>query len=461
MLVRLERVLSLRCAAILFATILMALGCGAIRPAQAQDQSPAAASLTTDMSGDVHLGVATCAGGPCHGSAQNRKINGVLQNEYLTWQRYDKHAKAYTVLEGALGQRIARNLGIPAAEKAKICLDCHADNVPEQLRGVQFHIADGVGCEACHGGSKNWLGPHVTGRIPHSQLVSEFGLTALDTPLVRAKNCLQCHWGDETRFVTHKIMGAGHPRLAFELQTFTQIEPAHFVVDDVYRRRKHAAQGAQVWAVGQAVALESMMASMQDPKHRGEGVFPELVFFDCDSCHHPTDNLRWSYRASSGLGPGVPHFNDANALMLQAIALRVDPGLEERLRGEVLDLHAALSNGKGQPGEIAGALKNTAQQLSAKLAAHEFTKDDMTALLRALVDRTKNGDAVDYAGAEQITMATASIVYTMKQDGDLDQAQYAQLKAALDRCYAATQKEDAYQPEAFLEAVTGVGQAVS
>ena len=55
-------------------------------------------------------------------------------------------------------------------------------------------------------------------------------------------SCLSCHFGDETKFVTHRLMGAGHPRLSFELDTFTAIEPAHFDVDDDYRARKHVAE---------------------------------------------------------------------------------------------------------------------------------------------------------------------------------------------------------------------------
>jgi hypothetical protein len=424
---------------------------------------PVAATAQSDQTGDVHLGVATCAGGPCHGSANNVKKTGVLQNEYLTWQKYDKHAKAYTALEGPIGQRIGRNLGITPTT-SPMCLNCHADNVDASLRGVQFHIEDGVGCEACHGGAKNWLGPHVTGQISHAQLVSDYHLVALDQPVARAVACMKCHWGDNgaNQFVTHKIMGAGHPRLAFELETFTQIEPAHFVIDDVYRKRKPVAQAAQIWAVGQAVALSSMMDTMRTRlRSTGTGVFPELVFFDCDSCHHPTTTLRWAKRASSGLGPGVPHFNDANALMLEAVAEKLAPEQGQALDRQVLQLHAALSGGQEERAiALAGDLKATADSLTTTFAQHQFTRDDLRVMVAALVARAQDGDAVDYAGAEQMTMAVASIVYTLKADGDVDAEQFAALKAALDQLYAATKDENAYVPEPFVTAMQGVGQAL-
>ena len=161
------------------------------------------AQTSAATAADIHLGVATCAGGPCHGAASTTKKTGVLQNEYLTWQVHDKHAKAYSVLEGDLGKRIAANLGIGPATEAKQCLDCHADNVSPEMRGVQFKISDGVGCESCHGGSQRWLGPHVTGHVDHAALVKDDGLYPTDRPVDRAKLCLSCHLGDDTHVITH------------------------------------------------------------------------------------------------------------------------------------------------------------------------------------------------------------------------------------------------------------------
>jgi hypothetical protein len=409
---------------------------------------------------DVHLGVATCAGGPCHGAASTTKKNGVLQNEYLTWQVHDKHAKAYTVLEGDLGKRIAANLGIGSATTAKMCLDCHADNVPTELQGVQFKMSDGVGCEACHGGAQRWLGPHVTGKVTHNELVKDDGLYPTDRPVERAKMCLECHLGDEDHVITHKIMGAGHPRLPFELQTFSQIQPAHYVIDDIYKKRKTVFQGVQFWAVGQAMSLQQLVSGIANDKHKGNGVFPELVFFDCQACHHPMSNLRWQKRASTGLGPGIPHFNDANAIMLRAIAARVTPELAKSLDGDVHALHLALSAGEGNPAEIARRLSATAGKVGDALAAHQFTKADMQDMLMAVAKSSTNGDTSDYAAAEQATMAFASIIYTLNADGEVDAGAYAALKAGLNQCYGAIQKEDSYDPVKFAAAAQAVTRAM-
>ncbi len=421
---------------------------------------PGSRAQSVPMAPMAHLGVNSCAGSTCHGAAsRTKKMSNVVQNEYLIWQAYDKHAKAYTVLEGELGRRIAANLGIGPATKAEMCLQCHADDVPAELRGVQFHIEDGVGCEACHGGSQLWLGPHASGLTKHADLVAHDGLYPTDRPIERAKLCLSCHEGDDTRFITHKIMGAGHPRLSFELQTYTQIEPAHFVIDDKYRARKAVAKGVQVWAVGQALALERIATELTNPKHNGDGVFPELIFFDCQSCHHTTSNLRWEPRASTGLGPGLPHFNDANAVMLRTIAARVAPDLQRRLEVDVRTLHLALSAGVGRPGVVAPRVASEAGEMAQMLSDHDFTQGDMRAIIVALARMSQTSDVSDYASAEQATMAFASIIYTLNMEGDLDAGQYSRLRSALDQCYAATRNQDKYDPRGFAAAAQSIETA--
>src|SRR5262249_27360527 len=149
-------------------------------------------------------------------------------------------------------------------------------------------------------------------------------------PIARAQVCLSCHFGDDHKFVTHQIMGAGHPRISFELDTFTQTQPAHFRIDDEYRKRKQVASGIQVWALGQAMALEQTMTELVS-RGRGNGMFPELVFYDCYSCHHPMSDLKWGGRPNAPTGPGIPHFNDSNALMLRAAANVVAPDVGKQL----------------------------------------------------------------------------------------------------------------------------------
>ena len=60
-----------------------------------------------------HLGVGSCAAGPCHGklapvTGTNANDNSnVAQNEYRRWQSDDLHSQAYTVLESAKAKQMA------------------------------------------------------------------------------------------------------------------------------------------------------------------------------------------------------------------------------------------------------------------------------------------------------------------------------------------------------------------
>ncbi len=424
---------------------------GALAPAAAQD------AKTPFHSPDTHLGVTSCAGSTCHGAVEPFKGSNVLQNEYVTWQRQDKHARAYAVLLNERSKRIARNLGLAKpAHESKECLDCHADNVAENVRGRQFQLSDGVGCESCHGGARRWLGIHVAGST-HAENVAA-GMYPTDDPMARAKLCLGCHFGESspTKFVTHRIMGAGHPRMSFELDTFTTIQPAHFVVDDDYRKRKSTPSGIQVWAVGQSLAMAAVLESLSDPGRNRQGMFPELVQFDCHACHHQMSqevDLRWQPRRGVGLPPGYPRVNDANLVMLRVIASRIDPGMAQRLTAKGIEFHKATAASAERFQAQAKELAALVGEFGKKAAGHNFSKDDMQAVLRGLIGEAGVGEMFDYAAAEQATMALGAIISSLRGAGAIDQAQLEKFNAALERCYAATSDDELYRPADFAAAI--------
>jgi hypothetical protein len=410
-----------------------------------------AAAQTAAAADGVHLGVASCAGSTCHGAVQPLKGSSVAQNEYITWSRKDKHAKAYTVLGEERSQRIARNLGLADARTAQVCLDCHADNVPADRRGPQFQISDGVGCEACHGGARGWLGTHISG-AKHADNVAA-GMYPTDRPSARADKCLSCHMGDGTRFVTHQIMGAGHPRIGFELDTYTAAQPAHFVIDKDYVERKGPVNDAQIWAVGQAQALVKFMDAVIDPKHAPNGIFPELVLFDCTACHHSMSALRWQARPSAALPPGLPPLNDANAIMLRVIAARVAPAAAKPLGDHILALHRATTQSWANVQREARAVRDVASELVPVVAQHDFSRDDLRALADGVIAAGLDRDAADYPGAEQATMALGSITSAMKTGGYASEPQVKAMNTALNGLYEALAKDDTYRPESFLSAL--------
>jgi hypothetical protein len=411
------------------------------------------------VGGEGHLGVASCGGSSCHGALQPWPGSTVLQNEFIVWQEKDRHAKAYRTLLSEKSKRIATNLGLPSAAEAKICLDCHADNVTPDRRAKGFEISDGVGCESCHGGAVKWLGLHVDGKSNHAANVAA-GLYPTEDPVARARLCLSCHFGDENRFITHRIMGAGHPRLAFELDTFTVTQPAHFRVDGDYRQRKAVADGVKTWAIGQALAVESLLDAMLDPRRNPNGLFPELVFFDCHACHHPMSNVRWEPRDSHGVGPGNPRINDANLLMLVVYLDQVNPNVAKQFRDRSRALHQAAQKGHEATLEAARTLKSTVAGLPTQIAAAPMGSAEMRRLLVGVIAQGVKGEYVDYAAAEQATMAMSAILDAMKGAGALSQAQYDQLQVGLEKCYEAVEKDEAYNPRQFLQALSALEATV-
>lgn len=407
----------------------------------------------------IHLGVATCAGSNCHGANAPVKDSPVLQDEFLTWYRKDKHSKAYKVLLDDESKRIAQNLGLEAAHTADMCLDCHADNVPVSQRGKSFQISDGVSCEVCHNGAEPWLGLHVTGISTHNELLTA-GLSPLENPQVRAELCLSCHLGNKNREITHKIMAAGHPRLSFELDTFTIIEPAHFVIDADYRKRKEVWSSIEIWAIGQMQGAVQLLEGLSNPKHFNQGLLPELVFFDCHSCHHPMSQLRWAPRKTTGFGPGVLRLNDSNLLMLIHIAKVIDSDLSDIISSDILALHKGMIQGHEATLNAIKGLRASISTLRKKITRNRFSKNDMVNLIKSILGDIIAGEFRDYAAAEQAAMAMDSIFSTLAQQGALESTIMENIQKNMDNIYLTLKDDDNYKPSAFIDAAKSLAQSL-
>lgn len=444
--------------AVLLALTLFLIGGGARAQVETPETAPPAAAPQTAAPAQApvaagakqpqpHLGVVTCAGSTCHGASAPSQNSKVMQNEYILWQKQDKHARAYKVLTNDQSKRIARNLGLGDPTKEKLCLDCHTDNVPQNMRGNRFQLSDGVGCEACHGGSKDYLGPHASGMNTRQQNL-DVGLYPTENPEERAKLCLACHLGTDEKFATHRIMGAGHPRLSFELDTYTAIEPAHFKIDEDYKKRKTAYPDVQVWAVGQLLAADRFLELLANPKYQGTGFWPELSFYDCHACHHPMSLQRWSRRPmTEALGPGSVRLNDSAFLILDAIAARVAPAKAGGYRQAILGLHKASAEGRGPMQKAVSELRQATQALRAAVVGHEFSREDMSAILRSLLKAAQAGDYDDYVGAEQFVMAVDAIGTT------LEPKKPNSFSSAMTELYASTKSQDKFKPEQFQAAL--------
>lgn len=411
------------------------------------------------MDGLSHTGVPSCSTAGCHGDQVTGVGAGpvVGQNEYFHWaSRGEKgaHSRAYEVLLTPHGKRIAANLGLGAAHESPVCLDCHADNVPSDKRSQRFQISDGVGCEACHGGAQNWLAFHRIG-AGHDQNI-EAGLYPTEDPEARARLCFGCHLGSsyENQFVSHRLMGAGHPRMKFELDLYTTIQQ-HHVVDDDYRQRKTVAPGAEVWAVGQAMAVERTLELLLDNDTGSAGAFPELVFFDCHSCHQPISegvgSLSWRPNPGRALGPGSPILNDANLIMLQAAMRVIDPQLADRLESEGRVLHAASQHSGGYFHDAAKKLKQTASEAAERISGADLSSPaTVRAILLEVISSERSKRYTNYAGAEQALFAVQRLAAALDMAGP-------DMKAAIDEASRHVQSPYSYNQTAFRAALGEIG----
>ena len=196
--------------------------------------------------------------------------------------------------------------------------------------------------------------------------------------------------------------------MSFELDTFSQTQPPHFVIDADWVKRKGQWDTVRVWAIGQALAASELLDVLLDPKRSRDGLFPELVVFDCHACHHPMSDVRWSPRANAS--PGRIRLNDANLLMLRQIVRGVLPEARSREFNErVAQLHRAVAGDGGDPLESARALRETLDAVVRELPARTFRAGDLRAMLAGLLQDGLDGQYRDYAGAEQATMAIGSL----------------------------------------------------
>lgn len=396
----------------------------------------------------IHQGVATCAGSMCHGSVKEYKQTNIQHNEYITWDRRDIHSRAYSKLFNKDFIAITKKLGMKAPHEEPVCLACHASNVPEKFRGSKFQMSDSIGCETCHGGSENWLKSHTNKNSTHVQNL-EKGLYPTDNIVSRARLCLSCHYGNKNQFVTHEIMGAGHPRISFELDTFTELQPKHFTQDEDYAKRKTAYSSVKAWAIGQAVATESVLDMVLSNKFHASGMFPELSMFDCHSCHHPMSDKTWKPKKGTGLKPGAVPINDSSLLMLRHVLAQVKKGDGWRFKKKVLALHSASTENMESLRLLAKEIRLTMPAVISLIENHSFTVADIKNMTASILNEGIWSGYNDYVAAEQCAMAISVLTISWDNLQVFDQVLRDQIKVEIDRMYILVEDDEAYDQQAF------------
>jgi hypothetical protein len=282
---------------------------GQTPPRAASGQSKTAPTLLAPSI--AYLGVSSCASAACHGGPNTSPSK--WQSSYTVWVTKDRHSKAYSVLWQPRSRDIVRLLaGADALQPPEPwndarCLACHSLHGGSADLGI---VSDGVSCEACHGAASHWLVPHTTaawGKLPNDKkYAARFGMQNTKDLIRRAEMCIGCHvgqvgTGDGSRGdVTHELIAAGHPRLAFEFSAYMANMPVH------WDPAAHAAKSeASAWVVGQALSAEA--AKQLHAKHAARGSI-EFADYDCFACHHDLQNESWR-QIESDAAPGELKLN--------------------------------------------------------------------------------------------------------------------------------------------------------
>lgn len=427
-----------------------------------------AASGNGQYANGQYEGVASCAGSTCHGRAEG---NGevVRQDEIASWQEPSSstgaHSRAFAVLGSPRGRTIAANLGLGPATSAPACLGCHSTYVPAANRGARFQTSDGVGCETCHGPAASWIASHYARPATHKSNVAN-GLVPLEQPQVRAALCLDCHFGssDTGQFVTHSMMAAGHPRVAFELDLFSSLQQ-HHDVDADYVARKGRTDSVRLWAVGQAEAVRRSTDLFAQPKFGTQGVFPEYYFYDCHSCHRPIEDGPQAKRTfetnpARPIPFGMAPYNDENIIMLSAVSRALVPERGASFDNASKDFHRAMGQGRAEASAAAQRLRGEAAALSDALSRRSYTGNDAFTVVAAIADRTTSARFTDYTGSAQAVMAVDTLLNAMVREGRITVGAAAGIRANINRAYAAVRSPDAYSPAQFRNALGAATSAI-
>jgi hypothetical protein len=343
----------------------------AARPAGTATAAPA-----PDLAG-VHAirlqGSGSCAAAACHNADGPP---GVATTEYSTWLAHDRHARAYSVLLDERSQRIMDNLYPPATPEQRrqprheaLCLRCHSVDLAQVPLCESYQVADGVGCESCHGPAEQWKSTHY---LPGFRQLSvdqkeALGFRELKDLTVRARVCTECHVGAGLRDVNHDLIAAGHPRLNFEMGLYTARMPKHWNMRD--EKARYPDFEERVWLVGQVEsarrALE-LLADRAEGSRDGRRPWPEFAEYTCVACHHnprsrPEEEQE---RAGGGRVPGAFPWGTWYYAMTPVLAPRTgapDWNNKETALGR---LHALMSGPSPNPATV----RDEARKASAELA---------------------------------------------------------------------------------------------
>jgi hypothetical protein len=286
--------------------------------AQPPAEQPEALPAPSLQSGRLQ-GIGGCAAAGCHNAPT---AAGKAGTEYAVWV-HDPHGQAFATLSSPLYKNILTRLKSTAYTEA-LCLKCHATPTPDGSPLPRDLLADGIGCESCHGPAEKWRAEHYKNSwkgLDPKQKESLYDFFPTKDLGRRIEKCAECHVGHPDKDVNHDLIAAGHPRLTFEYTAYHDLLPRHWrdkVSEAEPWEDKSKKFGndfeAKAWLLGQAATAQATVKlTEQRAKLAGQPThpWPEFTEYGCFACHHdlkPGDTGSiWRQKARyADTPPGLP-----------------------------------------------------------------------------------------------------------------------------------------------------------
>lgn len=370
-------------------------------------------------------GVGGCAAAGCHNAPL---AAGKAGTEYATWVG-DPHGRAFATLQSPLYKGILTRLK-GTAYTEELCLKCHATPEPDGSRLPREYLADGIGCESCHGPSEKWRTTHYQqawkSRSDEDKKADGF----FNTKDLNARigKCVECHVGNETKDVNHDLIAAGHPRLTFEYTAYHELLPRH------WRDKASEAEPwedkstkfgpdfeARAWLIGQAATAKAAVEltaaramSAGQPTHP----WPEFTEYGCFACHHDLkpgeSGSAWREKERyAGTPPGSLPWGTWARPGPEAL-LRVAPTLAPQGGDALAEIAALLGKPASDPKQIATRMEPALR----RLAEWHAPPPDATGVRKLLTEFVADGLAHsprEWDDAAQHYLALAALYQSLTE----------------------------------------------
>ena len=236
-------------------------------------------------------GAASCATSSCHGGPKAGVSSPVAPrgSEYPLWLERDPHAQSWKTISSEASVKILTKLGIlrdgkiAKTEGFQNCLACHNTDPNITAERLSPRIAEGVGCESCHGPAEPWYDRHYQGSASAKYAKTNLGLTDSGPLVQRAKICSSCHVGGKDRDMNHDIIAAGHPALYFDMAVYHEAYPKHWRDKD----QNQSNFRSKLWLAGKIAMADAELELLESRacKSLPVSTWPELSNYQCNSCH--------------------------------------------------------------------------------------------------------------------------------------------------------------------------------